>query len=67
MDNELFIQALEVNGNLYENLSTEFDKKEYLISALKGGFQGSFNPMIQIDSELLYLFTDKWTEYDSYE
>ena len=54
MDNELFIQALEVNGKLYENLSTEFDKKEYLISALKGGFQGSFNPMIQIDSELLY-------------
>ena len=54
MDDELFIQALEVNGKLYENLSIEFDKKEYLVSALKGGFQGSFNPMIQIDSELLY-------------
>lgn len=54
MDNVLFSKALEINGKLYENLSIEFDKKEYLIAALKGGFQSSFNPMIQIDSELLY-------------
>lgn len=54
MDDTLFRRALEVNGNLFQGLSAEFDKKEYLIAALKGGFQGHFNPMIPIDSELLY-------------
>ena len=54
MDNELFIKALEVNGNLYESLSIQFDKKEYLIAALKGGFNCSFNPMIPVNSKLLY-------------
>lgn len=54
MDKNFLVKALEKQGNLYRRLDPQCENKEYLIAALKGGFDGYFNPFIRMDSELLY-------------
>lgn len=55
MNISLFIKSLEVQGSLFDGIALQMDEKEYLIAALKGGFQGAFNPTIKMDSDLLYV------------